>query len=272
MANKRWIGTDGNYGTAANWSPTNVPVAADNVVIPAGGSSITSGLNQSAVAIGSFTVEEGFSGTIGSATGYLQIDPDSFTFEGTGLSFIDIGSAAIDPEIVKTASASTGYFGLYLKGSAIDVLNVLSGSVGVAVQLGETSAVTTVRCIGSSALVTLGVGVTDGIVVDQFGGTVESYTNVTTATLNGGNLYLYGDATNTTTNLKGGALIHNSSGTVTTINAYSGTADWQKSGIARTVTTINVYKGGTVTLKLNKAAVTYTNGVTPQDSATFITS
>jgi hypothetical protein len=37
MATKLWVGTDsgneGDYSTAANWSPSGVPVATDDVIL-----------------------------------------------------------------------------------------------------------------------------------------------------------------------------------------------------------------------------------------------
>lgn len=68
MANKTWVGTDtgneGDWGTAANWSPSGVPVATDDVRIPAGSNAITGTLNQSAVALGDVIVEEGYTAAI----------------------------------------------------------------------------------------------------------------------------------------------------------------------------------------------------------------
>jgi hypothetical protein len=53
-----------------------VPRAGDNVRIPASTTwGIAAGLNQSAVALGSFVVEDGYRGAIASASGYLQIKP-----------------------------------------------------------------------------------------------------------------------------------------------------------------------------------------------------
>jgi hypothetical protein len=244
----------------------SIPVATDNVRIARGSGVISSGMSQSAVAINRFIVEEGYANTIGSATlGYLQIDPDIFVFEGTGAAFINLGSAAIDPEIRNTASAAAGYRGLYLLGTAMDVLNVLKGKVGVAVQAGEVSTVDNVRVIGGSADVWLGSGVTVSTGVDVQAGILTADCTVATSNLRGGTTEATLAAALTTVNLRGGTLLHNSTGTLGTLNWYSGTADWTQSGVERTVTTINAYEGGG-TLRFNKQAVTYTNGVVVQDS------
>lgn len=245
----------------------SIPTAADNVRIPRGSGTITSGLSQSSVAINNFTVENGYTAAIASASGYLEIDPDVFTFNGTGAAYVNVGTAAIPLSVLSTATAVTGYQGLYLLGSAITVLSVYSGRVGLAAQAGETSTVSSaVRATGSNANIYLGSGCTlTGTTIDVNAGNVETDAAIITANLNAGSLTLSKAATATTVNLKGGLLNHDSSGTLTTLNCYSGVADWQRSGLARTVTTVNLYEGS-YTLRTNKQAVTYTNGLTPMDT------
>ena len=105
MADKIWTGvTDGDYGVAGNWAPSGVPTTSDSVYLTQDYSvDIDAGLDQSAVAIDKFVVD-GYTGKIGTlALGYLQIDPDSFSFNGAGVSFIDVGSAAINLDIRSTA-------------------------------------------------------------------------------------------------------------------------------------------------------------------------
>src|SRR5690606_38969133 len=55
-----------------------IPQTGEDVRIPAGSGSISSNLDQSAVAIAGFYVESGYTGTIGASTSYLRIDPDVF--------------------------------------------------------------------------------------------------------------------------------------------------------------------------------------------------
>jgi hypothetical protein len=247
----------------------SIPTAADNVRIPRGSGTITSGLAQSAVAVNAFIVELGYSAAIGSAAGYLQIDPDSFSFESTGAAYIDLGTAAIDAEIRGTASASTGYRGLYLKGTALDVLNIMSGSVGLAAQAGEVSTVDNIKINGTGASLWLGSGVTVSTGADLFLGTLKSASTIPTTNLYGGTLEATLAAALTAVNLKGGTLYHNGSGTLGTLNCYAGIADWTRSGTERTVTTINCYKGGSYTLRINRPSVTYTNDFTLAESVTF---
>lgn len=260
-------GTDPDSKAADYVQFQSIPTAADNVRIPRGSGTITSGLSQSSVAINNFTVENGYTAAIASASGYLEIDPDVFTFAGTGAAYINVGTAAIPLNVLSTATAVTGYQGLYLLGSAITVLTVYSGRVGLAAQAGETSTVSSaVRSTGSNANIYLGSGCTlTGTTIDVNAGNVETDAAMITGNLNAGSLTLSKTATATTINLKGGLLNHDSSGTLGTLNCYSGTADWQRSGLARTVTTINCYEGS-YSLRLNKQAVTMTNGLTPQDT------
>lgn len=267
MANKTWAGTDGNYGTAGNWSPSGVPEAGDHVRIPASSSqSITSGLDQSAVAIGDFIVEEGYTGTIGTSAGYLQIDPNRFEFNGSGQAFIDIGSAAIDVQVLGTANADTGERGLYLKGSAIDELAVIGGNVGVAAIHGETATVTTCRITGATADVWLGAGVTLTTLRIN-AGTCRLRCAATTVNVYSGTLYTEETGAVTTINVEGGTVYPNSSGTVTTLNAEGGTTDFTKSGLARTVTTLKQNPGSTITY--DPAVLTITNRSAPDDPVTL---
>mgnify|MGYP003645306756 CR=1 FL=1 len=118
MADKIWTGaTSGDYGVSTNWSPSGVPIAADSVY---------------------FTADYNVTGKIGTlALGYLQIDPDSFSFSGSDVCFIDVGAAAIDLDVRGTGGGGSTR-GLYVKGSAIAVLSLINGNLGLANQYGET--------------------------------------------------------------------------------------------------------------------------------------
>ena len=260
MALHIWTGAsaDGNYSTAGNWSG-GVPVAAGDVLIQ-GSVSITAGLNQSAVAIDKFEVAPGYSGTIGSVTAPLQIDPDGFDFTSTGLAYIDIGSAAISPVVRGTATAATaGTAGLYLKGSAIATLSVLKGTVAVALLTDETATITTANCLFTTTQATdagliLGPGVTL-TTLNQTGGSVDLRCALTTINATGGTLNTRGSGAITTMNADGATIYPQSTGTITTLNANAGTIDFRRSLTARTVTTLAstgqgavIYLGDYITL------------------------
>ena len=241
-----------------------IPQATEHVRIPVGAGTISSNLDQSAVAIGDFIVEEGYEGVIGASTGFLAIDPNRFEFSGTGQAFINLTTAAIPLTVHRTAAALTGERGLYLRGSALTVLSIQGGQVGLAVRPGETSTATTVRVLGDGTSVWLGNGVTltnlhqyaGDTVVRCAVGTTILYDGTMTTEENGG-------MTTSATQL-GGNYVWKSSGTIAAYNIYGGTFDMQQSGVARTLTALNKYGG---TILRNKEAVTYT-AETPQFSYT----
>jgi len=263
MANKRWDGNTasyvGDYSHAANWSPSGVPGAADVVVIPSGSASITTGLDQSAVAIGSFTVERGYTGTIGSATANLQLDTVAFTFNGTGVAYIDLGSQTVSPQIYNTATATTGNRGLYLIGTGIATLSVMGGKVGLAFRHNTVSTATTVRVEGSTAYLEVGTGatLTNAIVSD---GSLTVRCAFTTATVYSGSFITEGTGAGTTINVYAGTVTPNSTGTVTTINQYGGAVDYMGNAAARTLTNYNPFplSDSAMTFTYNPAVVTTT--------------
>lgn len=238
-----------------------IPQTAENVRIPAGAGSISSNLDQSAVAINGFYVEPGYEGTIGAATGYLRIDPDIFEFEGDGgVAYIDIGTAAIGPRIRNTVAPDPGGRGLYLRGTAMSVVDIQAGSVGIASLPGELSTATTVRIVGK-ADVWLGAGLTLTN-FHQWAGEAILRGSVGTATiLYGGTLWTQEAGTQVAVTQKGGKYLYGSSGNITTYNLYGGEFDEMQSGAARTIATLNTY-AGSWTIKRNKEAVAHTAEVT----------
>lgn len=256
-------GTDPDTKVADYVQFRQIPQTAENVRIPSGAGSITSNLDQSSVAINDFIREEGHQGTIGTAIGYLRIDPDRFEHSGSGAAWIDIGTAAISPQVISTARANTGLRGLNLRGTAIATLNILSGDVGLASLPGELSTATTVRVLGDSTTLWIGNGVTL-TTLNQYAGEVRLRCGATTVLVFKGKHYTEENGAITTATLRGGEFFANSTGTITTFNLYGGTLDLQKSGATRTITTLNKYRGSSKILR-NKEAVTITTE-TPQDT------
>jgi hypothetical protein len=257
MADKIWTGaTDGDYGTAGNWSPSGVPTTSDSVYLTQDYSvAITAGLDQSLVAIDKFVVD-GYTGKIGTlALGYLQIDPDSFSFNGSDVSFIDVGSAAINLDIRSTSGGGSTR-GLYLKGSAIAVLSLIRGDVGLAHQYGETSTAATIRVTGGTLVCGTGCTLTT---VDSYGGTTRLGANVTTLNAYSGNVSTSSTAAITTLNGYGGTVTHDGSGTITTANLEGATLDLTDSGLARTVTTLNLKANGTIVYDPSVITITTQN-------------
>lgn len=237
-----------------------IPQATEHVRFDPDSASIDSavGLDQSGVAIGDFIVAEGYQGTIGSATiGYLYIDPDKFEFSGSGVAYINIMAAAISPKVYRTAAATAGQRGLHLRGTAIAVLDVIGGQVGLAIGAGETSTATTCRVMGNNGSLWLGsgAGVTN---LDVYQGSARVRCAITTTKQYGGNIVTEELGAMTTVTQKGGTYIYQSGGTITTHNMYGGIFDEMQSGIARTVSTRNLF-AGSLTINRNKEAVTVTS-------------
>lgn len=237
-----------------------IPQATEHVRIPAGSGNISSNLDQSAVAIGDFIREEGHEGTIGSATGYLRIDPDRFEHSGSGQAWIDIGTAAISVHIHESGSATTGERGLYLRGTAIATLNVMGGDVGLASLPGELSTVTTIRILGDDTSLWVGNGVSL-TTLHQYAGEVRLRCAATTVIIYDGEHTSEENGAMTTVTLKAGEYVFKSTGTITTFHLYGGTLDEQQSGAARTISTLNLYAGSSEVLR-NKEAVTHTTETT----------
>lgn len=219
MAKKIWLGVDtgneGKYGTAANWSPSGVPAAADDVVIPAGSPAITGDLDQSAIAIASFLVEFGYLNNIGSNIASLKIDPDTFDYAGIGLNvFIDLQTSpsTIDPIVRTTAPVPSGEFGLTLTGDAIDELTVQSGTI----RIEDTAVIATSNNLGGN--ITLFAAPTGGV-VNNAGTTITEGAGAIPSLV-----------------ANGGTIISNATGVVASAVAdSSGIIDFRQSPVIRTV-------------------------------------
>jgi hypothetical protein len=267
MANKIWSGYDsgneGDLGTAANWIPTGVPEAGDNVLFPRGSNNITDGfsdLNTSTLSGGlGVVVFDEYDGDAGNSTNYVQFTCSRLEYNASGISYIDIEASAIGPRIRNTGAGAAGTYGLYLLGSAITTLDVQGGSVGVATRNTETSTIGTVRIVGGNAFVRLGSGVTLTTHY-QTGGASEVHCALTTMTGYGGTITTREVGAITTVNNRGATIIPNSTGTIGTLNADDGITNFLTSGAARTVTTLK-QNGGTV--QYDPAVLTVTNRSAP---------
>lgn len=262
------IGSDPDAQVADYVQFRQIPQAGENVRFHAGAGSVVTGLDQSAVAILGFYVENGYDGTMGSATGYLRIDPDVFSYDSRGQAWLDVGSANINYPIRGTGNAADGEFGLYLRGSNMAIVDVTSGSVGIAALPGETSTVATLRMSNRGTKVKCGAGVTLTSALPIFDGELWLHCGATTVTKYGGIVWLLEASSVSSVNDLGGGEFHwGSSGSITTYTKRgNGLFNMRASNIARTLTTLNKYlTSGTIIY--NKEAVTITND-TRNDSYT----
>ena len=221
-----------DYNVAANWSSGHVPEAAENVEVPAGTPAILYGLNQSAIAIGTFTRHIGAANPIGrDADGvlrYLRLKPTSATIRGRGpLVAVDVGAEAITPYIEHTGEPEYGRaYAVYLRGTALTGVQVETGYVGICTWPGDTGAVTSVIGVAAGH-VGVGPGLTvAGVTLTQIGGVVHSRAGIPTVNTFGAQTVYRQQAGNwTTLNAYFGATVHaNAGGTYATTKLHSGAA------------------------------------------------
>ena len=75
---RTWVSTDGNWGTAASWSPSGVPDTGDTAIFPSTSTvAVTSGLNQTAVTLLLLYVDDGYLQDIGAVGNPLIISASS---------------------------------------------------------------------------------------------------------------------------------------------------------------------------------------------------
>jgi hypothetical protein len=258
MADKIFTGAvSGSWNVTGNWLSGVLPVAADNIFFVADYTvDLTAGLDQTAVIYGKLIVESGYTGQIGTKAAYLQIPCTDIDFKGSGESYIDVSTSAIDIRVDGTAAAGTGKSGLYLKGSAIDEINIISGNVGVASRAGETATVTTVTVNGGRVLVGDGCTLTNATV---YSGGLVSQASITTLKNYNGSVTTEEAAAVTTLSLFNGSVAHNGTGTITTATVEGGTLDLFRSGLARTITTLNLKPGGGVVYDPDLVTITTLN-------------
>lgn len=268
-----------NVGT--NWSGGAVPANTDDVVFEYSDVDLLYQLDAlAAITASSITVKSTFTGNIGLPRTnaneyseyrqrYLQLGANTVTVgDGSGS-----GSPRVQLDLCNTAptinvynmaqGTETGINPLLLINTAANtVLNVNKGSVGVAINAGETATITTMNVgyitnIAGDSTVVCGSGTTLGTIA-KLGGSVTVQSNLTTLTQHAGTTAILGSATATTVTINDGTLEDRSSGTFTTVNCH-GIYDKRKSTTTKTCTNFNLYKGA----KFYDPAgsVTLTNGI-----------
>ena len=263
MANKTWLGgsTAGvnSLNVAANWSPSGVPTGSDNIYITATSTnSILNDLTTLSTVDGELHVEAGFDFLIGGSTaGYLQMDASEVYFAGTGKSYLQTTSSEVT--VTGTASLGTDIYGLNIKSTAIDVLNMVGGDVGVATDAGVASSITSVRVLGGALTLGEACAYTSASVntgsLTVFGGTTDSDVNQYTGKFIGREEWVA-----RTVSVYGGVASLGGSGPIKTLNINGGTANAAGSGIARTYATVNLHFGA---LLYNPDVVTVSAWGTP---------
>lgn len=251
MADKYWLGTtDTSWATATNWSGGTVPVSTDSVIVQ--GDVDIVGSDQSAVLLAGFTVEAGYTGNIGSLDTPLEIDCDTFDYNSTGRSFIDIGSSAAPCNITRTGNELNGSQALWLKGSAITTIRADAGSIRL-----WGSTVTELNSQGATVYADADTTITQ---LNVTRGNFTSDGTITNGDQSGGSVRLEGANATTSYQATGGSAVLNSTGTITTLDA-EGSASINLAAIleTRTVTTLTIGGSATVNVDLNLVTVTNLN-------------
>ena len=269
MAQKTWLGTtDGNYGTAGNWAEGSIPTSKDAVTISSAAvNGLTSGLDQSAVAIDTFVVEEGFGYDIGTSLAYLQIactgtGANFLKYAGAGgLAKIDVAASAIPVEVRNTGSPAVGSYGLELLGDNLTIVTVYRGNVGIGVLPGDTTTnVNTVECLylfpstrATDSTITVGSGVTDntgtpeGVDFRQSGGTIYAHCDTDNVSCTDGE-YHQVDGIYDTGTFTGNSQIfyeNNGTGTLATTKLYGTSIARILTQYAQTFTNLTLNSGST---------------------------
>lgn len=273
----------------ANWSGAAVPANTDDVVFEHSSVDCLYQLDAlAAITADSITIKSTYTGTIGlprtNANGYAEYRPRYLQLGANTIAIGD-GSGAGSSRIQLNASNTAPTISVYGMGQGTElgippllivdaaantVLNVNKGTVGVALNAGETATITTLNIgalnnIGGDSNVVCGSGTTLGTIT-KLGGSLTVESNFTTLTQYAGTATVLGSATATTITVYDGTLEDRSSGTFTTVSMH-GTYDKRKSMAAKTVTNMNMYKGA----KLYDPAGTimFTNGIDLVQSRLF---
>ena len=250
MADKIWIGgsTAGanSVNVAANWSPSGVPSGSDNVYFThQSTSSCLHDLTTIAAITGELHIRPGYTRFIGSSTGpnYFEMKPSAAYINSIQPCHVDVKASTGVIHIENSGSGTFASAGVNLKGSAIGRINMMNGTVGLALNPGETSTVVEIEMLSGGKLM-LGAGAT--------------WTN---ASINGGTVTAISGTTNSVVNLYGGTFSGSEDCKLKDLNTNNGTAFWNGigniknvtmrggsvntifSGDPRTVTNLRVYQG-----------------------------
>lgn len=265
--NLTWVGTDsgneGDWGTAANWSPAQVPISGDSVFIVSGSEDID-GDDQNAVVLARLVVGTKYSGSIGSSGTKLQISATDFDYSGRGdTCYIEGDFTTVT---VQETSTNANALNLYGEGDDdITTLRVLGGRGTINVDASQD--LTTVECIGADGVTLVIADSTDltGASLTMDSGTVEANQAFPTMTIFGGEcVCTFDTGTVTTFNQYGGRVRWNPTAacTITTLVIYAGLFDSREStSPAYTITDCTIHEQGQLDERSGLSNATYTNPI-----------
>lgn len=259
-----------DWSTAANWSGGAVPVDSDDVYIEDSDGDILYGLDQASIQPTSLNIAMSYTGKIGlpavnedSSSGsyyeyrerYLKIGPATINLgrgEGTGFQRLNIncGTDQTTLNLFSSASPEAGRdYTVQWKGThANNAVNALKGSLGIAIEAGETATVENLRVAyvdnqAGDVKLRAGAGVTLTNLVISGGVSVVGCAT-TTIVQNEGTLTLEGSGAHASLIVRGGICYYNSTGTLggNPVVSNTGEISFAQDPRAKTVTNpIEVY-------------------------------
>jgi hypothetical protein len=265
-----------DVSATTNYSGGALPGDGDTLVLENSAVSLLYNLEAMTAYDVNLTVRASFTGYIGlpetNTYGYNEYRPTYLAIGHQGTITVNIGegdgNASGRIKVASGASALTN-LNVYKAGAAVEsgvpallwkggssssVVNVLSGSLGIAFFAGETAGATTLT-IGyannqsTDAQVWCGSGLTMGGTAKKNGGILYTAGALSTIKHYAGTWYHEGGsgATITSLTIEGGTCYYRSTGTVTTLKVGNvGVIDYRTDGRGRTVTTPYVYAGGAI--------------------------
>lgn len=255
-ANRTWTNT-------ANWSAGAAPTTGDALVFK--NSSIgVDYYDASAITLGSVRFDSDYTGLVPydiSTNSYFKLTvphlivgmaPGVSAGTGSGRLALNLGSVASTVDVFSTSQVATdaNLMPLRLLGTAL-TLNVLGGSVSVAMDEFETATIAALTLSGGTVLLgknCLCTSLTLGA------GTVSTLGTIPTATVESGTLSFNGAVTVTTLTINGGTCAPNAAGTIGTL-ALKGTLDLSTGTGTLTITNpVTLYAGAVIRDPLGRLA------------------
>jgi len=273
-----------HWDTPANWSTGSLPAGGDDVYIEDSDVSILYGLDQSAVALASLHVPASFTGQIGLAQfnrggsaayfeyrdrflaiGAGEVHVGQGPGSGSGRVQIDTGSGQAAVTVYASGlSAESNLPAVQWKGTHADnTLDMLDGTVGVALAGGESATIATLRQSGGQVRCGSGVSLSDVELASD--ASLEIQSAVASIRQSGGLTRIIGTGGAADIELTGGRIEYRSSGTITSValRAADAVLDFSSDLRPRTVDACTLEKGTVLDPHLT---VTWTTGIQPQQT------
>jgi hypothetical protein len=256
-----WTGTTSNdWNTTTNWTPNQIPADGDDVIFRNSQQSVLSGLNQSAVRLNSLSVSDTFSGDIGTAANYLQVQADDVFYRGTGNLYLD-EALSEDPYVAGSLS-HTGSGACTLKGEFF-LLELYSGTTVLTSTSSEAYTQISELWVERNAALRISESGSH-VTVDELnmvsGNCAQYAGTITAATVRSGQFACW-DGTLTTVTNYGGSVAWSTEQELATALIVGGTFDASGDQRTKTITSLEVHSAGTVNLDNGANSIVVTNPI-----------